>query len=319
MKGFKYFLTLAGLVTSLTASTMQGDSDNHGSILAPQFSPHSKTPQGKIIFISGSCSSGKSSIAKIVAQKLDAKIFAFDEYVMPIVLKKFITKHYGRFLAFFISGLVMRNFFTTVNFLSDKRKYAFQIMFLNDLKNGLAAEPTSKMYREVKKTAAQGKNVVVESPIYLWGGINFLSSLNELNDVAVTYVLAYCPWNDLVDRIKQRNTSKNKKGHRELDWALVNYMDTFDISSNYHADNFLEYLNGNDVNNVIAKYAKPKYKKKHMQLLNETQQEAHKKFLPNTNYYIYPRFTYNLLVNTKTYSAEQGAALVLEYITTAQG
>lgn len=78
--------------------------------------------QGRIIFVTGSCSSGKSSMAKIIAQKLNAKFFNFDEYVIPLVLKKFITKHYGKFLSFFIGGFVMRNFFTAVNILSEKRK-----------------------------------------------------------------------------------------------------------------------------------------------------------------------------------------------------
>jgi dephospho-CoA kinase len=293
----------AGIINSTTLSTTESQLPS----------------QGKIIFITGSCSSGKSSIAKIIAQKMDAKVFAFDEYVMPIVLKKFIANHYGKFLAFFISGLVMRNFFTTINLLGEKRKYAFQLKFYNDLQHGLATDPTSKMYREVKKTALQGKNVVVESPLYLWGGIDFISCLKELEGTNITYVLAYCPWNDLVDRIKQRNSSKNKKIRRELDWALGNYMHTFEASDTYRDDKFLEYLSGNQVNNIITEYAKPSYKKKHLKLLNETQQIAHEKFSLNANYYIYPRFTYNVLVNTKNNTPEQGAALVLEHLATAQG
>ena len=98
---------------------------------------------GRIIFVTGSCSSGKSSMAKIIAQKLNAKLYAFDEYVMPIVLKRFIKKHYGSFVAFFVNKFVMRNFFSTVSFLSDKKKYELQVKFYNDLRQGHAVEPSS--------------------------------------------------------------------------------------------------------------------------------------------------------------------------------
>jgi deoxyadenosine/deoxycytidine kinase len=306
MKRLSILIFLA--VFSLEASdTQKNDNTNSTSTSA--------TPKGKIIFVTGSCSSGKSSMVKILAQKLNAKIFTFDEYVMPRVLKKFITKHYGRFLAFFISGLVMRNFFTTINFLSDKRKYAFQKMFLDDLGHGLADEPTSRMYREAKKVAFQGNNVIIESPIYLWGNINFLSSLTEFENTNITYVLAYCPWNDLVDRIKQRNSSKNKKIHRELDWVLGNFVHTFNASPHYH-NHALEYLSGNDVHKVIAEYAKPGYKKKQLRLLAETQHAALQKFPKCVAYYVYPRFNYNIIVNTKRYNPEQGADVVLNRLTT---
>jgi len=299
LKNLTCFFILTSLVFSVEALS--------------SFYPTTPT-QGKIIFVTGSCSSGKSSMAKIVAQKLNAKIFAFDEYVMPIVLKKFVKKHYGSFLAFFINGLVMRNFFTAVNLLSEKRKYALQKDFYEDLKQGLAIEPTSRMYREVKKVALQGQNVVVESPLYLWEGADCLSSLPELNDMDVTYVLAYCPWDDLVSRIKQRNSSKNKKMHRELDWALINFMHSLEISANNHGQSYLECLNGDNVHKVITKYAQPKYKKRRMRLLAETQQIASQKFPQNTDYYVYPRFEYNVTVNTKVNAPEQGACLVMDYL-----
>jgi deoxyadenosine/deoxycytidine kinase len=315
MKDFTHFLLLTSMAISLNCAHAHDKDESASTATLLSTSEVSPTP-GKIIFITGSCSSGKTSMARILSQKLDAQMFAFDEYVMPLILKKFITKHYGKFLAFFISGLVMRNFFTTINFLSEKRKYAFQKMFLDDLQNGLAVEPTSKMYREVKNTALQGKNVVVESPLYLWGGVNFLSSLNELEGTDVTYVLAYCPWDNLIDRIKQRNSSKNKKIHRELDWVLGNYMHTFEASADYRDDNFLEYLSGDNVHNIITEYAKPGYKKKHLKLLNETRQIAYEKFSQNTGYYIYPRFKHSIVVNTKTYNPEQGAFVVLEHLRT---
>ncbi len=324
-KNLKYFFILMGfiltsLVFSLDASgerakNKQNITNNdvpNEAVLEQQALP--KDQQGKIIFVTGSCSAGKSSMAKIIAQKLNAKSFAFDEYVMPLILKKFITKHYGKFLAFFISGLVMRNFFTAVNFLSDKSKYKFQKKFYDDLKGGMAIEPTLKMYREVKKLAMQGQNVVIESPIHLWDGVDFVSCLSEFDEMDITYVLAHCPWNSLMDRIKQRNLSKNKKTHRELDWVVINYMYCFDISPDYNGERFLEYVNGGDVHKIIREYSQPKYKKKHMCLLSETQHVALKAFPKNIGYYVYPRFDYDIIINTKTHNPEQGAQAVLDYI-----
>lgn len=295
MNSLKCFLVFISITCGLSASLEQAEK------------------QGRIIFISGSCSSGKSSIVKILAHELNAQTFTFDDYVMPLILKKFITKHYGRFLAFFISGLVMRNFFTTVNFLSDKRKYAFQKMFLNDLEEGLALEPTLRMYREVKKTALQGHDVIVESPLYLWGNINFLSCLSEFDNTNITYVLAYCPWNDLVNRIKERNASKNKKIHRELDWALGNYMHTFNTSPDFQ-NRSLEYLSGQDVHKTITEYAQSSYKKKHLRLLPETRQVAFQKFPDTVGYYVYPRFSYDLIINTKRHNPTEGASVILDFL-----
>lgn len=269
--------------------------------------------QGKIIFVTGSCSSGKSSMAKIIAEKLNAKSYAFDEYVMPIVLKKFLKKHYGAFLAYFINGFVMRNFFTSVSFLSDKKKYELQKKFYNDLKEGMAIEPTSRMYKEVKMAAMRGQNVVVESPIYLWNGVDCLTSMKEFDGANVTYVLAYCPWGDLVNRIKQRNSSKNKKIHRELDWALINFIDNFEISSKNHKNNFLECLDGEMVHKTITEYSQPQYKKKRLHLMAETQNLAWQKFPNNTDYYIYPRFDYNITVNTKINTPDTAAAAILAH------
>jgi hypothetical protein len=91
-------------------------------------------------------------------------------------------------------------------------------------------------------------------------------------------------------------------------------MHCFDITPEYHGDNFLEQLNGKNVHDVITEYSQPKYKKKRMCLLSETQNLALQKFPENIDYYIYPRFEHDILVNTKTYNPEQGAQVVLDYI-----
>jgi chloramphenicol 3-O-phosphotransferase len=269
---------------------------------------------GRIIFVTGSCSAGKSSMANVIAQKLDAKSFAFDEYVMPEILKKFITKHYGKFVAFFVSGFVMRNFFTAIDFLSEKKKYAFQLKFYNDLREGMAIEPTRKMYREAKRVALTGRNVVIESPLYLWNGVDFLQCLDEFNGVPVTYTLAYCPWNTLVDRIKHRNIVAKKKNRRELNWVLVNFIDNFEISPKNQGKHSLEYVSGGDVHRVIAEYVKPQYKKNKLRIVAETQQVVLKAIPQDIHYYVCPRFNYDLTINTTQHTPEQGAAVVLDYV-----
>lgn len=270
---------------------------------------------GRIIFVSGSCSSGKSSMAKIIAEKLNAKSFAFDEYVMPLILKAFITKHYGKTVAFFVNKLVMRNFFSSVNFLSEKQKYKFQLKFYNDLQHGMANEPTKKMYREVKRVASQGRDVVVEAPIFLWGGVNLLSCLSEFDGTNITYVLAYCPWDELINRIKKRNSSPNKKNHRELDWVLINFPSTLKILPDYQGNSFLEYISGENVHKTVAEYSQLKYKKKRLHLLAETQYAVLQAFPRDDDYYyVYPRFDYDITVNTKINTPEQGADIVLDHI-----
>lgn len=306
-KDFAKFLILLSIL-SFGELSAKSNVSNDGSTKS------ATKPHGRVILVSGSCSSGKSSMAKVLAKKLDAKSIAFDEYVMPKVLKKFVRKHYGSFLAFFVNGFVMRNFFSTINFLSDKKKYELQKKFYADLKEGIAVEPTSKMYMEVKKYALRGRNVVVEAPLYLCEGVNCLSSLTVLNGMDVTYVLAFCPWNDLIERINIRNSCRNTKNKRELDWVVLNYLHTFEISSEYKDDGFLEYVSGSDVHKVIVEYSQHKYKRRHMQLLTETRDAATQAFLNDESYYIYPRFEYNLTVNTKLNSPAQAADVIVDYL-----
>ena len=62
-------------------------------------------PSGRIILITGSCSSGKSTLARNIANKLNAKYFAFDEYVMPIILNNIIAQYVGKPLAYLLTKL----------------------------------------------------------------------------------------------------------------------------------------------------------------------------------------------------------------------
>lgn len=303
-----YFLILFSFIFSLEAS-VKNKKDLNCSVLENDINQ-----QGKIVFVTGSCSAGKSSIAINLAQKLNARYFNFDEIVMPIILKNFIKKHYGKFLAFFINKIFMRNFFKSVDLLSEKKRYKFQLKFYADLQNGLADGPTLKMYREVKKASLLGQDVVVESPIFFLEGVNLLHCLKEFDNTNITYVLAYCPWDNLIERIQKRNSVKNKKNSRELDWVVGNYIPYFDISANYKNEKFLEYLQGNNVHKVISEYSNSKYKKRRMHLMKETQKIVMKSFPKNIGYYIYPTFNYNLIVNTKKNTPEQGAELVCNYI-----
>jgi len=270
---------------------------------------------GRIIFITGSCSSGKSSMAKIIAKKLDAKSYEFDEYVMPLILKKFVVKHYGNFWGFFINGIFARNFFSTINLLSEKSKYRYQMKFFKDLREGLAIEPVTQMYREAKSVALRGQDVIVESPIYLWHGVDFISCLDEFKGMNVTYVLAYCPWDDLIARLTMRNSEKGTKTRRELDWVLVNYIQCVDVDTKQRDQYCLESINGKNVHSLVEQYSQPFGKKKKPRIFNETKQSVLNAFATDDDYYVYPRFTYNLVVNTRRNNPAQGAETVLGYLT----
>lgn len=269
---------------------------------------------GKIIFITGSCSAGKSSIASIVAQRLNAKSFAFDELVMPVIMKKFIAKHYGKVVAALVTTMLGRNFFSSVSGLSEKTKYKYQKKFLADLKDGLGVEPTSAMYEKAKKAALAGHDVVVESPLFLFDGVTCFKSLEVFKDMDVMYVLAYCPWNNLIEHLRKRNRSENKKDHRELDWVIGNYVQYVQPSLRVQTDHHLEKIRGDHIQQQVAKYSQQKYKKKHMCLSNEIKNAVLAAFPTRYEYYIYPRFEYNLIVNTKMHDPMQGADIVLNAI-----
>ncbi len=298
MKKFIYLFIFATL----------GVRANSGSLLVEP-----ATPQGRVIFITGSCSSGKSTLARNIAQNLNAKYFAFDEYVMPIVLKKMIATHVGSFFAFFLTKLLMHNFFTLIGFLSDKRKYAFQKKFYADLQRGIAIEPTIKMYRAARNVALQGKDVIIEAPLQLGDKIDCLSSLSVLQDLNVTLILAYCPWEQLVERIKTRNQSRYKKSHRELDWAIGNFVHCFNVSTK-HTTRAIDRIHGNVVQQFVTTHTQPEYKKKRLYILNETKEATLRCFKTDRMNYVYPRLEYDLVVNTQTYNPKQTATRVLSFI-----
>lgn len=268
---------------------------------------------GNVIFVTGSCSSGKSSISTIVAQKMNASYCAFDEFVMPLVLKKFIEKQYGKVLGFIITKLLMGNFFSLVGLLSDKQKYAFQKKFYDELKGGIAQEPTRKMYREVRKVAQAGRPVVIEAPLHLGEGVDCLSCLSELEGLDVYFVLAYCPWERLVDRIERRNSSKTKKVRRELDWAIMNYNHCFIVSGQDDA-RAIDAVNGQHVYDFINEHKDKRYKKKRLHIMNETQQETFACFKQGSINFIIPRLPYDLIINTHANNPEQGADHVINFI-----
>jgi chloramphenicol 3-O-phosphotransferase len=273
----------------------------------------SRVPEkkGRIIFVTGSCSSGKSSLARLIAQQLDAKFFAFDECVIPVLTRKMVEKEVGKVPAFFITKIF--NGFTLIGFLSEKRKREAQIKFYDELKKGLAIGPTKRMYQDVRKLALAGCNVVVEAPLHLGDGVDCMASLSVLHDLDVSFVLAYCPWNNIVERIAARNQKSNRKNNRELDWAVGNFLHYFDISTDKNTGS-IDTLSGRAVNNLVATYSRPEFKKKRMQICAETQQAAHSYFKTDGLHYLRPHLAYDLIINTQEHKPEEGAMRVLDFV-----
>jgi len=168
------------------------------------------------------------------------------------------------------------------------------------------------MYQEIRATALTGQNVVVDSLTHLGDNVDCLSSLSELKDLNVMFVLVYCPWKNLVERIEQRNKSADKKNRRELDWALSNFAHYFDASAHHHP-HAIDAIQGDYVKEVVAVYAHPQYKKRGLKIMNETKKASLQLFKTGGTQYIYPRLAYDLIINTKEYNPTQAATIVLDF------
>jgi len=94
------------------------------------FAQHNVIQPGRIIFITGSCSAGKSSLTKLVAQQLHAKTFAFDEYVIPKVLNNLMEQYVGKLFASFFTTILMRNFLPSLTFSVRKQNMRFKKNFM---------------------------------------------------------------------------------------------------------------------------------------------------------------------------------------------
>lgn len=273
---------------------------------------------GRIIFITGSCSAGKTSLAKIIAKNLKAESFAFDEFAMPIIIKRFIAKYHGKLVAKIVIGIAMHKFFSSVSVLREKTKHKFKRKFLADLKRGLAIEPTIRMYEKVKETVSKGYDVVVESPLCLFNGVTCFECLEVLKDMDITYVLVYCPWDHLVKRLEKCNRSKDSKNHREIDWVLGNYVQYIEPSLEYRNPYFLEQVNGEHVHSDIEKYVKFKHTRQRKYFLEEARQAVLTTFPTKSMCYVYPRFVYDIIIDTSMYSPAQGASVVLHELKQVQ-
>lgn len=172
--------------------------------------------QGKIILLDGVSSAGKSSICKELVQILGSsyQIIAIDDFVKDVFAEQ--EKH----------PVSPSEFIARCDECSDK------------------------MYEKIKEITDQGKNVICDNVLAgLEGEKSVKLNLEKLKDLNTYFVLVYCPFKILVERILQRNKRARKEDNfqetRSLALALNQFAASFKKQKK-DKDIFLEKLSRED-------------------------------------------------------------------------
>lgn len=156
----------------------------------------------KIIGITGSSGSGKSTVTKIIAEELNAKIINADEIVKQLQQKG--TKYYEEIVETFDMEILQED--SSLN-----RKKLAEIIFQNEGKKGKLDELTFKyVVEEIKKQIEKTKEeyVIIDAPLLVE------SKLNEICNIVIAVISEK---EEQIKRICKRDNIEDNKAKLRLE------------------------------------------------------------------------------------------------------
>lgn len=182
----------------------------------------------QIIFLYGTTTAGKTSIAKSLAktleeQSLSVKVLSIDSFVVPMVLCK--------------AGIEWINPCNTFVANEDLFKKSDMKEIKNRAKRQLCAEAIS-LYK-------QNNIVVIDAPLYKNKHKEFYQNkFNEFEVSNVSWILVYCPIVDLLKRVMVRNAQSSIINQRSIAQALYQ----FSLLYQSQDDDSIDQLSKHDLN-----------------------------------------------------------------------
>jgi len=161
----------------------------------------------RIIFLNGTTTAGKSTIAEKIKERLEAQslpveVLAIDTFLVPKVQWAVATNRLNPFNCFVPSS---------------------EIITPLEIET-IGKESQLELCEAAKNAYAQGKIVIIDAPMYRSDQIEFY--YRALESLKMTWTLVYCPISLLVDRIVKRNESSETTNQRSILQALnqFNYL-----------------------------------------------------------------------------------------------
>jgi len=154
---------------------------------------------GTIIFLNGTSSAGKSSIASELLKM-------FDEHAKVITLGAHINR---------------------IKFEIAQQKESKRSVHPTTYEDGQAIRQAAedRMYKEIIKFHTEGKNIIIDLTLSKPNKIQLF--LNALHDLPVFFVLVYCPLNKLIEHIVKRNQLGIKKEYRTIPFVLNHFCEIY--------------------------------------------------------------------------------------------
>lgn len=154
-------------------------------------------PSGQIIFLNGTTTSGKSSIAlelknRLERESLPVEILAIDDFMVPKVQ-----------WALAINRLNPLNLFVeTVDIVTPLHM------------KEMGKQCNIELCQAAKNAYEKGKIVIIDAPVYRRDQVDFYKrNFSEFN---VMWTLVYCPISTLVQRLEERNAKSGITGQRSF-------------------------------------------------------------------------------------------------------
>jgi chloramphenicol 3-O-phosphotransferase len=172
--------------------------------------------EGKhIIFLNGTTTAGKSSIAsklkeQLEAQSLRVEVLAIDDFMGPKVLYELVMNRLNPF----------NIFVPNTDLITEPAGRRMLI------------EAQIKLCDAARSACDQGKVVIIDSPAHRFKHIALYQQL--LNKFAVTWVLVYCPVSTLVERVIHRNETAGIAEQRSILQALDQFKHLYSRASDNH-------------------------------------------------------------------------------------
>jgi RimJ/RimL family protein N-acetyltransferase/chloramphenicol 3-O-phosphotransferase len=240
--------------------------------------------KGNVIILSGTSTSGKTSIAKDLASFFEHPFehVAFDDFLTEVFLEQLANP------------LPEQNFLARIH------------------------QRISDMYDTIRDHALQGNHILVDTVLSALDGEKDVQlALEKLQNINVTaLVLVYCPLPILAQRISERN-QKALAEHKFEDIRSITYVKFHDLfrPRTSETEIALDTLSRKDIELAYAVPAEAS--EQEAELYNQLKATllSHFDLIDNESVIITPKLEYDCIVNTSTLSPQEAAQKIYDCIT----